>query len=47
MQTLGNDGDANHDAAGQAALMRAGRRLLWALINDTVLTCSILYTGWI
>lgn len=37
MQTLGNDGDANPDAAGRAALMRAGRRLLWTLINDTVL----------
>lgn len=37
MQVTGNDGGANPDDAGRAALMRAGRRLLWTLINDTVL----------
>ena len=41
MQTLGNSGDANPDDAGRAALMRAGRRLLWTLVNETVGTpCS-------
>ena len=36
MQTVGNDGEANPDQAAVFALMRAGRRLLWTLINDTV-----------
>lgn len=36
MQVTGNDGDANPLDAGRAALMRAGRRLLWTLVNETV-----------